>query len=79
MRAAVIANLIRLLPLLAVLHVHDNRAAAKLGEDSSDSVLVLEMQRGEVMVPDGADPAALVAVLAWARAVVEAALELQGV
>ena len=26
-----------------------------------------------------ADPAALVAVLAWARAVVEAALELQGV
>lgn len=73
-----VANLIKLLPHLAVLHVYDNSAAAKLGEDIPDPLLVLEMRRGEVTVPDAADRAALATVPEWARAVVEAALELQG-
>ncbi|MCA8906610.1 MAG: hypothetical protein KDA64_01710 [Rhodospirillaceae bacterium] len=71
-----VANLIRLLPHLAVLHVYDNSATAELGEDIPDPVLVLEMRRGDVIVPDATDPAALAAVPAWARAIVEAALEL---
>ena len=70
------SNLIRLLPHLAVLHVYDNSATAELGEDIPDPVLVLEMRRGDVIVPDATDPAALAAVPAWARAIVEAALEL---
>lgn len=71
-----VANLIDLLPHLAVLHVYDNSAAAKLGEDIPDPVLVLEMRQGEVVAPDAADRAALERVPGWARPIVEAALEL---
>jgi predicted ABC-type ATPase len=72
-----IANLIGLLPHLAVLHVYDNSATTKLGRDIPDPQLVLEMRRGKVVVPDHDDRVTLATVPAWAKAIVEAAFDLQ--
>lgn len=71
--------MVNLLPYLAILHVYDNSVTAKLGEDIPDPLLVLEMRRGEVIVPDGTDRGVLETVPAWARAIVQAAFELQGI
>lgn len=68
------ANLVRLLPLLARLQVFDNSAPARADGTIPDPVLVLEMEHGRVTHPDALDAAALAAVPAWARAIVEAAL-----
>jgi hypothetical protein len=73
-----IANLIGLLPYLAILHVYDNSATVGLGEDIPDPLLVLEMWRGKVVVPDGNDRKVLEAIPTWAKAIVQAAFELQG-
>lgn len=67
-------NLIKLLPSLARLQVFDNSMQARPGEDIPDPVLVLHVENGQVLAPDGTNAAALKAVPAWARPVVEAAM-----
>lgn len=69
------ANLIRLLPHLARLQVFDNSAEAAPGEEIDDPVLVLEVIGGRVTYPAPEDAAALAATPAWARAIVQAAIE----
>jgi predicted ABC-type ATPase len=69
-------NLIQLLPKLARLQVFDNSASVDIGEDIPDPVLVLEMQNSRVVVPRRLDAAAMAAVPAWARPIVEAAIQL---
>ncbi|KQP22862.1 AAA family ATPase [Pseudorhodoferax sp. Leaf267] len=69
------ANLIALLPVLARLQVFDNSAEAAPGEDIPDPVLVLETVAGRMVFPDAGDPAALQATPAWARPIVQAAIE----
>ena len=71
-------NLIKLLPSLARLQVFDNTAQAQPGADIPDPVLVLHVEDGRVFAPDSADPAALQAVPAWARPVVEAVMRFAG-
>lgn len=68
-----------MLPHLVVLQAYDISTAAKPGENIPDSELVLGVLGGEVIVPDGTDPAALERVPEWALAIVQAAFELQGV
>ncbi|MDB5730853.1 MAG: hypothetical protein JWQ03_748 [Variovorax sp.] len=70
-------NLIRLLPQLARLQVFDNSAQAALGQDIADPVLVLEMVQGRMMFPEPDNTAALEATPAWARPIVQAAIEHQ--
>lgn len=70
-----IINLIDLLPSLAALQVFDNSTTVALGEEIPDPVVVLDVRRGEVIVPDGRDGVALEAVPAWARPIVQAAFE----
>ena len=70
------ANLVSLLPFLTQLQVFDNSAEAELGEDIPDPVLVLEMAQGDVLFPPPEDADALAATPAWARPIVQAALEL---
>lgn len=69
------ANLIRLLPHLARLQVFDNSAEVAPGEEIDDPVLVLEVIGGQVTHPAPEDTAALAATPAWARAIVQAAIE----
>jgi predicted ABC-type ATPase len=69
------ANLVRLLPHLVRLQVFDNSVEAAPGAEIPDPVLVLEMTRGQVVFPRLADARALAAVPAWARPIVQAALE----
>lgn len=69
------ANLIRLLPHLARLQVFDNSAEAAPGEEIDDPLLVLEVIGGRVTHPAPEDTAALAATPAWARAIVQAAIE----
>jgi predicted ABC-type ATPase len=69
-------NLIQLLPKLARLQVFDNSASVDIGEDIPDPVLVLEMQNSRVIVPGRLDAAAMAAVPAWSRPIVEAAIQL---
>jgi predicted ABC-type ATPase len=69
-------NLIQLLPKLARLQVFDNSASVEIGEEIPDPVLVLEMQGSRVVVPARLDAAAMAAVPAWARPIVEAAIQL---
>ncbi len=69
------ANLIRLLPHLARLQVFDNSAEAAPGEEIDDPLLVLEAIGGRVTHPAPEDAAALAATPAWARAIVQAAIE----
>lgn len=68
------ANLIRLLPRLTRLQVFDNSAAAHTDGRIPDPVLILDMQGGQVILPDRSDAQALAQVPAWARSIVEAAL-----
>ncbi|VTU45416.1 zeta toxin family protein [Variovorax sp. PBL-E5] len=70
-------NLIRLLPQLTRLQVFDNSAEAAVGEDIPDPVLVLEMVHGRMSLPAANDAAALQATPAWARPIVQAAIEQQ--
>lgn len=69
------ANLIELLPVLARLQVFDNSADAAPGQDIPDPVLVLETLAGRLVFPDAADTVALQATPAWARPIVQAAIE----
>lgn len=70
-------NLIRLLPVLARLQLFDNSAEAAEGEEIPDPVLLLEMAGGRLLYPAADDPAALQATPEWARAIVQAAIELE--
>lgn len=70
------ANLIQLLPHLARLQVFDNSTDARPGEDIPEPALVLEMADGKMRHPDPADAAALARTPDWARAIVQAAIEL---
>jgi predicted ABC-type ATPase len=69
-------NLVRLVPMLDNLQVFDNSKEVRPGEDIPDPVVLLQMQGGNVVKPDPNDPVALAAVPAWARPVIEAALQL---
>ncbi len=69
-------NLVKLLPLLSRLQVFDNSAEARPGQPIPDPRLVLHIEGGQVEVPKASDAAALKAVPAWARPVVEAAIQL---
>lgn len=71
------ANLIRLLPHLAHLQLFDNSTEAVPGEEIPDPLLVLEMVGGSIVYPDLSDPIASAAVPAWARPIVQAAMESQ--
>ncbi len=71
------ANLVRLLPHLARLQVFDNSVQVAPGKPIPDPLLVLEMDRGQVLHPAPGDAAALAATPAWARPVVQAAFELR--
>jgi predicted ABC-type ATPase len=70
-------NLIRLLPALAHLQVMDNSVEAVPGEEIPDPVLLLEMVNGVLIAPSPDDARALAATPAWARPIVQAAIELQ--
>lgn len=70
------ANLIRLLPVLARLQVFDNSAPAAADGSIPDPRLVLELAAGRVLFPAADDAGALAGTPAWARAIVQAALEL---
>lgn len=69
-------NLIKLLPKLARLQVFDNSVSVASGEDIPDPLLLLEIQGGRLIVPGLRDAAALAAVPAWARPILEAAIQL---
>jgi predicted ABC-type ATPase len=71
------ANLVQLLPKLAQLQVFDNSAEAAPGAEIDDPVLVLEMSGGRIVHPQPDDLQALAATPAWARPIVQAAIELQ--
>lgn len=70
------ANLVGLLPHLARLQVFDNSAAAAPGEPVPDPRLVMEMAGGRLLWPAADDARALAATPAWARPILQAALEL---
>ena len=71
-------NVIKLLPSLAKLQVFDNSTQARTGQDIPDPVLVLHVEKGRVLAPNGTDATALQAVPEWARPVVEAAIRIAG-
>jgi predicted ABC-type ATPase len=71
-------NLVRLLPTLTRLQVYDNSASVQPGEDLPDPVLLLDVEKGRLLFPDAQDAAALRAVPAWARPIVQAAVKLSG-
>lgn len=69
-------NLIALLPHLARLRVFDNSTEASPGGLIPEPLLVLEMKDARVLHPDSRDAAALARTPQWARAIVQAAIEL---
>lgn len=69
-------NLIKLLPKLARLQVFNNSTSVQPGNDIPDPDLVLDVEGGRVNFPDHQDAAAMKAVPAWARPIVEAAIRL---
>lgn len=69
-------NLIRLMPQLAHLQVFDNSAEAEPGQDIPDPVLVLEVVRGQLKFPAPDNAEALDTIPAWARPIVQAAIDL---
>lgn len=71
------ANLIELMPHLAMLSVYDNSASVQEGEDVPDPTLVLRVVRCHVALPNWRDPASMAATPAWARPLVAKALDLQ--
>ena len=70
------ANLIRLLPVLARLQVFDNSAPADQRGIIPEPRLVMDATGGAVLFPKADDAQALAETPAWARAIVQAALEL---
>ncbi|KAF1019455.1 MAG: hypothetical protein GAK30_03118 [Paracidovorax wautersii] len=70
------ANLVHLLPTLARLQVFDNSAPAALGQPIPAPRLLLEMAARRVLAPQADDSAALAALPAWVRPIVEAAYRL---
>ena len=69
-------NLIKLMPRLARLQVFDNSVQAHPGQEIPDPVLLLETMSGEMLLPDPDDKRALESTPAWARPLVQAAIEL---
>lgn len=69
-------NLIRLMPHLAYLGVHDNSAEADGRGIVPDPVQLLEMEHGKLIRPSPDDPIALERTPDWARPIVAAALRL---
>jgi predicted ABC-type ATPase len=69
-------NLVKLLPVLSRLQVLDNSARVETGQEIPDPVLVLEMESGQVIFPESLDAGALNRVPAWARPIMEAAIQL---
>jgi len=69
-------NLIGLMPHLARLQVFDNSTDARPGEEIPAPLLVLEVSRGQLRHPDASDAVALARTPQWARAIVQAAIEL---
>jgi hypothetical protein len=69
-------NLIGLMPHLARLQLLDNSADARPGEEIPAPLLVLEVSRGQLRRPDASDPVALARTPPWARAIVQAVIEL---
>lgn len=70
-----LAQLIGLMPHLAHLQVYDNSAEVAPGEAIPDPLLVLEMVGGQMVQPAADDLARLAATPAWAKPLVQAALE----
>jgi predicted ABC-type ATPase len=71
------ANLLQLLPVVARLQVFDNSRSVAPGEDIPDPSLVMELEAGRLLMPDPRSHEALAAVPAWARPVLEAAIQRQ--
>lgn len=69
-------NLVSLIPQLAHLQVYDNSAEVVPGEAVPDPVLVLEMEAGRLVWPDPSDGTALRNTPEWAKALMEAAIDL---
>lgn len=69
-------NVIHLLPHLARLQVYDNSADVQQGQPIPDPVLVLEVTNGRLMAPDPHDAVALAKTPAWAKQIVQAAIDL---
>jgi predicted ABC-type ATPase len=67
-------NVIALMPHVAILRVYDNSVEAPPGTSVPDPVLVLEMERGRLVVPRPDDAGALAATPDWAKPLVEAAI-----
>ncbi|QTD45698.1 AAA family ATPase [Ottowia testudinis] len=70
-----IANLIALLPHLAEVRLFDNSATVAPGEAVPDPVPVAVIRHGRLVSPAADDLAALQRTPAWAKAVVQAALD----
>jgi predicted ABC-type ATPase len=71
-------NLIRLMPHLAQLQVHDNSTEAAADGTVPDLLLVLEMQDGRLVSPAADDINALRGAPQWAQPILEAALRSRG-
>jgi predicted ABC-type ATPase len=71
-------HLVRLMPHLALLQVHDNTAEAGPDGTIPDPVLLLEMKDGRVTSRTATNLRALAAVPPWARPLLEAAIRLSG-
>jgi predicted ABC-type ATPase len=69
-------NLIKLLPALTHLQVFDNSRRAEAGQEIPDPVLLLETAESQLLFPDPQDRPALARIPAWARPIVQAAIEL---
>ena len=69
-------HLIQLLPFLDRLQVFDNSAEALLGDGIPDPRLVLKVQQQRVAYPDIHDPDELEKTPAWARPIVQAAIQI---
>lgn len=72
------SNLVQLLPVLSRLQVLDNSHSVDPGQDIPDPVLVLELEHGRILFPGALSLEALAAVPAWARPILEAAIQRQG-
>jgi predicted ABC-type ATPase len=71
------ANLVLLLPVLSRLQVFDNSESVEAGQDIPDPVLVLALEDGRMTFPAVLSHEALSAVPAWARPILEAAIQRQ--
>lgn len=70
-------NLITLLPRLAHLQVFDNSVEVAAGEEIPEPLLLMEMDHGKLIQPDADNADSLANVPAWARPIVQAAIEMQ--